>query len=134
MSGGSCEAAPDCLETFLNASLAEPCASERKVCATRRAAHERLLLVVWLSLAGTSIFVMGLVMHAYRLTSPLGSPRSFAASGYTGIQFANPGIALASEYKDLARGRGDSEGLSPRAGDEERERELHAAEQSVLVD
>ena len=69
---------------------AEPCAPERVECVTRRAARERLLLVLWLSLAGTSLFVLGLVVHAYRLTSPLGSPRSFAAAGYTGLQFATP--------------------------------------------
>lgn len=66
------------------------CAAERATCVKRRTTHERLQLVLWISLAGTSGFVLSLVWYAYRLTSPLGSPRSWAAAGYHGLPFASP--------------------------------------------
>ena len=88
--GNECEVLLDCIcdgEPCApgEPSGADPCRGERLQCGARHAARERLLLITWISLAGTSIFVLGLVVHAYRLTSPLGSPRSFAAAGYHGL-------------------------------------------------
>ena len=69
------------------------CSAERRACQARRDASERLQLVLWLSLAGTSLFVLSLLWYAYRLTSPLGSPRTWAAAGYHGLPFASPTTA-----------------------------------------
>ena len=74
----------------------DPCAPERRVCGQKRLDRERLILILWVTLSSTSLFVMGLVVHAYRLTSPLGSPRSFAMAGYAGIDFAQPFTAATS--------------------------------------
>ena len=53
-------------------------------------------------------FVMGLVVHAYRLTSPMGSPRSFAEAGYTGLAFATQGtgIGIPSAHDPSPKGDG----------------------------
>ena len=142
--GEACAPA-DAAAAALNASFVfgtDPCMHERATCTAHRLQRERLLLVLWLSLAGTSLFVMGLVVHAYRLTSPLGSPRSFAAAGYTGINFATPGTALDCTVApgsmvhdfdmtlDSPKPKLDIE----RRTRESREHELLEAERSVLIE
>ena len=111
VSAGECEAIEDCSDgrgELASAGGGDACGSERGACIARRAVRERLLLVLWLSLSGTSLFVMGLVVHAYRLTSPMGSPRSFAEAGYTGLAFATQGtgIGIPSAHDPSPKGDG----------------------------
>lgn len=141
---GECEPSVEhaCIATaeallMLNAtSSGDACASERRACAMRRATSERLQIVIWLALAGTSTFVLALLAYAYRLTSPMGSPRAWSAAcggGYTGLPFATPGTA-ALQAIDAHADEGDYPSELARA-QRERERELlEAAEQAVLVE
>ena len=143
VAGGDCEGLADCscdreacAPPPFNASLAggsaDPCGPERRRCAVSRANHERLLLILWVTMFGTSLFVLLLVLHAYQLTSPLGSPRSGGTAGRMGLwsgrgsgysaiggsaeAFATP-MATAAQTADARL---------------QRERELRAAEAEAL--
>mgnify|MGYP007022987238 CR=1 FL=1 len=54
-------------------------------------------IVLWLSLAGTSLFVLAVLLHAYRLTSPLGSPRSFGSSSGGRLKVVCPSSRAVAE-------------------------------------
>ena len=76
---------------------------------------------------------MGLVVHAYRLTSPLGSPRSFAAHGYTGIQFATT-ETCANDVLPMHKADDAEQRRAERASQERAEAELLAAENAILIE
>ncbi len=81
---------------YFGINASSPCARPRLVCKRKRHKLEHFLVIVWVSIAGTGVFVLALLVHAYRLTTPgIGSPRSWGASGYAGIGNSVPMTAAA---------------------------------------
>jgi hypothetical protein len=137
---GECEAADDCgcegggCRILADQASQEPCAVERRECERKRATTDKLRLVLWLCVAGTSFFVFSLVWHAYQLTSPLGSPRLFASGGYTGVEtYHSSNLSPSQAGAGLERSKVgvicDDEAHAQR---QIRAQELQAAEQAIV--
>jgi hypothetical protein len=139
---GDCEALPDCscegvacvpsettAEALNGTSGGDPCHGERNTCASMRLRRERLQLVVWISLAGTSIFVLLIVVHAYRLTSPVEHPPQVfggkhALTGYSSVVQMTP----LNDHACPTTGRAE------RHHQRARQDELEEAEHAVLFE
>ena len=115
------------------AASRDPCRPERRACAVKRSKDERLSFILWVSLFGTSLFVLLLVYHVYNLTSPHGSPRS-GGGGYNAIAMNGGGMwGLATPNTAAAPGMPlpvfSFEGPEARRI---RDKELEAAESAVI--
>ena len=88
------------------------------------------LLILWVTLFGTSLFLLLMVLHAYHLTSPLGSPRIFAVGGpgWSGGGYSAVGSAVVPVFATPLQPP-PSIDAAARA---QRERELQRAEAEAL--
>ena len=88
------------------------------------------LLILWVTLFGTSLFLLLMVLHAYHLTSPLGSPRTFAVGGpgWSGGGYSAVGSAAVPVFATPLQPP-PSIDAAARA---QRERELQMAEAEAL--
>lgn len=83
-----------------------------------------------MTLFGTSLFVLLMVLHAYNLTSPLGSPRAFAigGSGWSGGGYSAVGSAVVPVFATPMQAAPTID-VAART---QRERELQMAEAEAL--
>ena len=74
------------------ANATEICQGERDVCIDTAVKADRLLVGIWVSIAGTAVFVAALLAHVYRVTNPNPNhPHSRSwPKGYEGLPTRTP--------------------------------------------